>query len=317
MLIPTDFLYGPPIGTESPRGLTALYDRLDKILPGIRMKRRLSALPTQTHQAVADFLGDQGFLNPRVMTMLRTSEIRALSMTESMDEESGLNIGSRDIIKVFNEPNSFTFLTYLSFSGCRVLDMDIMYIQHLPKLAILLLNNTGISNEAVYSLTSLKRTLTHLNLATNPHIDNDAIPALLILKKLSFFSILDTGVDVVGLRRLARVIHDEERIVDVEIPDEGERYLNCIHSKYLVKIQPPLISRPGMCAQASAAALKRNLQAHAEVNPVILAAGTKAEMRDRLEGILKTREADLVLYEMVLGSVKEEEEEEEEEGESD
>lgn len=98
---------------------------------------------------------------------------------------------------------------------------------------------------SVYNLTSLKRTLTHLNLATNPEyvpfpllavafllmlyrsIDNDAIPALLILKKLSFFSILDTSVDVVGLRRLARAIHDEERIIDVEIPDDGERYLNC------------------------------------------------------------------------------------------
>lgn len=170
-MIWVDFLYGPPIGTESPRGLTALYDRLDKMLPGVRMKRRLSALPTQTHQAVADFLGEQGYLNSRVMTMLRTSEIRALSMTDSMDEESGLNIGSRDIIKgrpnffnhehrvdavlVFNQPNSFTFLTYLSFSGCRVLDMDIMYIQHLPKLAILLLNNTGISNEACVGLSMI------------------------------------------------------------------------------------------------------------------------------------------------------------------
>lgn len=54
----------------------------------------------------------------------------------------------RNLLAVFSKPNSFPFLSELSFSGTRISDFDITHIQHLPKLSTLLLNNTGISNEA-------------------------------------------------------------------------------------------------------------------------------------------------------------------------
>ncbi|KAG7444695.1 uncharacterized protein BT62DRAFT_951706 [Guyanagaster necrorhizus] len=294
-----DLLYGPPIGPESPRGLSILIDRLDTLLPGIRLKERLGALQNKSHQGITDYLGEHGLLNSRIISILRTSEIRNLWLGNSLADEDGLNIDGRDVFSVFSKPNSFLFLSFLSLVGTLVHDFDLVHIQRLPRLAALHLSNTGIGNEAVYIIISLKRTLTHLSVATNPDIDNDAIPALLLLSRLSFLSIQDTSIDMAGLRRLAHVINHEGRIIDVEIPETCEHYIDNLHEKYLIDIQPPLIHRASLCSQLSGAALKRNLVAHATCNPTILAAGTKAEMKERLEGILKVREMDILVNAMI------------------
>jgi len=51
----------------------------------------------------------------------------------------------------------------------------------------------------------------------------------------------------------------------------------------------------------SLTALKRNLESHAKVNHNISVGGTKEEMMERLERILKAREGDLVVKEMIWG----------------
>jgi len=70
---------------------------------------------------------------------------------------------------------------------------------------------------------------------------------------------------------------------------------------YLVEIEPPLVSSPDECGALTVAGLKKNLAAHAEKNPAILASGTKTEMVPRLREILKRREMDLVVARMLLG----------------
>ncbi|KAJ6489068.1 hypothetical protein C8R45DRAFT_901995 [Mycena sanguinolenta] len=294
-----DELYGPPIGTESPRGLKPLIERLDSLMPGIRLRERLLKLPDLSHQAITDFLGQNGLFNVRVLTFLRTSEIWRLTMAESMGEEDGLNLAGKDVFPVFSKPHSFLFLTELSFSGTRVQDADIVHIHHLPRLSTLLLHNTGIGNEAVFNLVALKRSLTQLSLATNPHIDDDAIPAIIVLSKLSFLTILDTAIDMPGIRRLAQTIFDEQRVIDIEVPSAAERYIDNLASQYLLSIQPPLIANPDIVPELSAAALKRNLAAHAARNSSIVAAGTKQEMAARLTGLLTMRKADLLVREML------------------
>ncbi|KAJ7239395.1 hypothetical protein B0H12DRAFT_1189995 [Mycena haematopus] len=343
-----DELYGPPIGTESPRGLKPLIERLDSLMPGIRLRERLSKLPDLSHQAITDFLGDNGLLNIRVLTFLRTSEIWRLVMTESMGDEDGLNLAGRDVFPgarrgrpsahpltvvaptVFSKPHSFLFLTELSFGGTPIQDADIVHIHHLPRLVTLLLHNTGIGNEAVFNLVALKRTLLQLSLATNPHIDDDAIPAIIMLSKLSFLTILDTAIDMPGIRRLAQVIYDQQRIIDIEVPSACDRYVESasrrvvpfllfrrssppfypqtdfartadLASQYLIYPKPPLIANPEIVPELSAAALKRNLAAHAACNSTIVAAGTKPEMALRLTTLLETRKADLLVREMLLG----------------
>ncbi|KAJ7690790.1 hypothetical protein B0H14DRAFT_3532173 [Mycena olivaceomarginata] len=244
---------------------------------------------------------------------LRTSEIWRLVMTDSMGDEDGLNLSGKEVFSVFSKPHSFLFLTELSFSATRVQDADIVHIHHLPRLVTLLLNNTGIGNEGVFNLVALKRSLLQLSVATNPHIDDDAIPALVLLSKLSFLTILDTSIDMPGIRRLAKTIYDERRIIDIEIPSECERYIDIrltVHMHIVTQTSPtntsstpppPLIENPSIVPELSVSALKRNLAAHAACNPAVVAAGTKPELALRLKTLLETRQADLLVREMMSG----------------
>ncbi|KAJ7651061.1 hypothetical protein FB45DRAFT_1018418 [Roridomyces roridus] len=294
-----DELFGPRIGAETPRALKSFIQHLDNMMPGIRLRERLSNLPELDHQTIADFLGENGLLNMRVMKILRTSEIWKLTLRESLEDEDGLNLGGKDLMTVFSKPNSFLFLAELSFNGVRVEDFDLFHIQHLPRLITLSLNNTGIGNEAVYLLVSLRRSLLQLSIAVNPHIDDDAIPAIIMLSKLSFLTILDTNIDMPGIRRLAETISEESRIIDIEMPSPCETYINDLESQYLVDPAPPLISNPSVVADLSVAALKRNLYAHAACNGEIVVSGSKLEMAPRLREILETRKMDLLVREMI------------------
>ncbi|KAG5643084.1 hypothetical protein DXG03_001579 [Asterophora parasitica] len=295
-----DELYGPRIGTESPRGLQSFIEVLERVLPGIRLKERLAQLSMLSHQSIVDFLGAHGYLNARVLAIFRTSEIRWITLTESLAKENGLNLCG-DILPIFSRPNSFVFLTELSLRDTCVNDFDLTYIQRLPKLSTLLLDNCTLSNEAVFLLVPLKHTLTQLSIGSNPRINDDAVPALLLLAKLTFLSILDTGIQMHGLRRLARTIYDDDRIIDIEIPIACEDYVDHLQNKYALDPRPPLITDPDACRLLSIEALQRNLAAHAARNSNIIATGGKVEMAERLRNILEMRAADMLVRDMILG----------------
>ena len=53
-------------------------------------------------------------------------------------------------------------------------------------------------------------------MAYNERIDDDAIPALLILRKLNYLSLLDTSVSMAGVRRLALEVDESQRYIEVE-----------------------------------------------------------------------------------------------------
>ncbi|KAF8650024.1 hypothetical protein AX16_005462 [Volvariella volvacea WC 439] len=296
-----DELYGPPVGTESPRGLQSLISRLDSLLPGIRLKDRLCALDPLTHQSIADYLGSNGHLNENVLSILRTSEITSLHLTPSLIDQAGLNVSGPEILAVFGKPNSFLFLSKLNMSGTPLQDYDLKHIHHLPRLSALLLSSTGIGNEGVFHLVSLKRSLTRLSLSKNPMINNDAVPALVLMIKLSYLSIEVTGIDILGLRPLCRSVLTHSRSLTVLLPQACERYILGIGNNYLVNPAPPLITNPDLCTQLSIAALERNLVAHAGVNPSIITTGSRQEMIERLYRILKTRQEDVVVQAVIRG----------------
>ncbi|KAF5334055.1 hypothetical protein D9758_017512 [Tetrapyrgos nigripes] len=324
-----DTLYGPPIGTETPRGFGALAKRLDEMIPGIKLGERLTGLATpsessyrhmqhflagvsmpkhggtsraeRTHQGVVDFLGGEGLLNERILEVFRSSEVRKVVLGSSVADEGGLNMGGRGVFDVLNKPNSFLFLTEIDFGGTKIEDVDLVKVGRLPRLAIVGLDNTGIGNEGVFHLVPLKQTLLQLSVAMNPNVDDEGVPALIMLYKLRKLCIVDTGIGMDGLRKMARVINEEMRAMDVEIPIKCEEYIESIPRQYLLQPQPPLIAIPTLCSRLSAGALKRNLEAHREVNRDILAGGTKEEMKDRLERILKRREVDIVVWGMIFG----------------
>ncbi|KAF9077320.1 hypothetical protein BDP27DRAFT_1312194 [Rhodocollybia butyracea] len=323
-------LYGPVIGTETPRGYASLVQRLDEMMPGIRLGNRLAKLgqpksmentrqyekeKSGPHQAAVDLLGAEGLLNERIINMFRASEVTRLDLGPSLSEEGGLNMAGRAVWDILTRPHSFLFLTELSFNDTPLLNMDLVKLIGLPRLAILGLKNTGIGDEGVFHLTALKLTLTHLYLSNNPGITDDAVPALnlCIASKLCYLGLVGTSIAMPGLRWMASLIHKEERVVDVEIPESCEHYIEGIPNFYLLHPQPPLITSPVLCPKLSAGALQRNLEAHAEVANKhqavagkaapsrIFTGGTKEEMCERLRELLVRREVDLVVWEMVYG----------------
>lgn len=202
---------------------------------------------------------------------------------------------------MFEKPNSFLFLSELSLSGATLQDYDLTNIHHLPRLSRLWISNTGIGNEGIFHLVALKRSLTELDIALNPRVDDDAIPALITLPKLRFVSLFDTSMRMPGFRRLAVALRsrmDRERI-QVEVPRECEEYLENLQRQYMLHPQPPMITDPAACEELSVSALRRNLAEHAVFNASILTDGSKEEMVERLKRILTRREMDLVARDLL------------------
>lgn len=145
---------------------------------------------------------------------------------------------------VFSRPDYYTNLKELVLNGAHLeRDFDLVHIQRLPNLEKLYLEATDIGNEAfdfqflvkfcithslfrVFLLVNLKEKLYFLDLSRNPKINDDAIPAILLLANLAYLSIQATGVDMPGLRRLATAVYTEDRAIDIEIPFKCEKYID-------------------------------------------------------------------------------------------
>jgi len=65
-----------------------------------------------------------------------------------------------------------------------------------------------------------------------------------------------------------------------------------LDKQYLRYPESPLVVDPSVCSTLSESALKRNLKAHASVNPSVIASGTREEMVERLMKILEMRKLD-------------------------
>ncbi|EAU85193.1 hypothetical protein CC1G_06209 [Coprinopsis cinerea okayama7 len=277
--------------------------KVEELLPGLRLRDRfrdiLGGLDTQH---LADILAEDGLITPAILDILRTTSIYSLSLAASLAEEGGLNICGQDMLKILNKPGSFESLTELSLAGSRINDFDLIHIHRLPKLSALHLNQTSVGNEAVFLLVPLKRTLTRLSLTGNPAIDDDCVPALLLLTQLSFLSVLDTSIDMAGLRKLAAAANDGHyESIDIEIPTACEAYIDNLDDMYFLNPRPPLITDPELCTSLTAAALRKNLSAHAAKNRDIVTTGSQTEMAARLAEILRRRQGDLIVARMLRG----------------
>jgi hypothetical protein len=167
----------------------------------------------------------------------------------------------------------------------------------------------------LYHLVALRRTLAYVHIEENPLINDDAIPPLLALSRLQFVSLIDTNIQMPGLRRFALAIREGRRRVDFIMPHQCELYFRRAFSglsdyimtdrlaglqfEYLLEIEPPLITHPHEVGTLTVVMLRKNLAAHAAVNGSIVAGGTKIEMTMRLRALLERREADLVVQDML------------------
>ncbi|KAF8213210.1 hypothetical protein K438DRAFT_2158438, partial [Mycena galopus ATCC 62051] len=200
----------------------------------------------------------------------------------------------------FSTTKGFVYLTVLSLNHSKVEARDLADLKHLPSLQTLSLNETGIGNDSVFSIVKFAPHILHLCIAFNPDISNDVVPALLSLLNLNFLTIVDTSVDMIGIRSLGASMRAESRFIDVEIPHSCVDYLDALKSKYAVNIQRPLIDDPKKVDGLKTAALQRNLAAHGKCNSAILATGTKVEMAKHLKALLEMRKADMLVRELLL-----------------
>lgn len=138
------------------------------------------------------------------------------------------------------------------------------------------------------------------------------------MTKLRFLSLIDTGIGMPGIRRLALHVREAHRRIDMIMPNKCEEYLHStfsflppgllanwfasgLSSQYVIQPEPPLVVDPEACTSLSAASLRRNLAAHAAQNSAIVTGGTKAEMAERLTALLQRREADCAVRAMLWG----------------
>lgn len=136
------------LGSHPPNDTDHLVHHLALAFPGIRLEERLRALKPLTPQTITDFLVDNGHLNTYTLDTLRQSDVERIVIPRSFfDCENGLNLKGNEIFSVFGKPDAFRTLTRLTFSGIRLLDSDIIHFHHLPRLSVLLLDETGITNE--------------------------------------------------------------------------------------------------------------------------------------------------------------------------
>lgn len=144
---------------------------------------------------------------------------------------------------MFAKPNSFLFLNEINLCGTTLRTSDVMNLHHLPRLARLWLKDTSIGNEAcelhltelvsgftvscsIFLLLPLKRCLYELDVCENPAIDDDAVIAFAMLRKLVYLAFAGTSVTMDGVRRLASSLGPRGTDVEIEIPDACEEYLD-------------------------------------------------------------------------------------------
>ncbi|TFK98232.1 hypothetical protein BDV98DRAFT_215537 [Pterulicium gracile] len=231
----------------------------------------------KTHQDIVLLLSDLGLINAPVLILFRASEIRELDLSET-----------NDLAEIFTP----------------ILAIDLAHLTRLPALSSLHLDDTNIGNEAIFILVALSRTLTSLSIASNPLITDACVPALMTFTRLFYLSLEGTGIRMAGLRMLAKWIVDSgeegERGMDIRIPEECEAYLDHMDTQYLVDIphtihDSQLVSSPSRVSDLATPVLLYNLEAHADWNPSIRSGGSRAEMKERLRGVLEVRRSDLVL----------------------
>ncbi|KAF9648954.1 hypothetical protein BDM02DRAFT_3095551, partial [Thelephora ganbajun] len=241
-----------------------------------------------------------GHLSGRILDLFRSSEIQFLDLAPSMLDLEGLNLASRSLLDSFQKPNSFLFVSEISLSDTPLQDFDIVSIHHLPRLSVLWLNNTGIGNEAICHLVSLRRSLTELYIGANPRVNDDVVTPLLMLSKLSRLSLVDTGVSLQGLRRFAVSVDGAVQAYPrIHVSPEWINYLR--KNSYQLEVRPPLIDDPSHCRRLSLAVLKINLSLHTRYDMASLETATKTELAFRLEEFLLIRRADILLREFVFG----------------
>jgi len=104
----------------------------------------------------------------------------------------------------------------------HVSDWEVRLFSRLPRLKRLVLESTGIGDEAMMLIVGLKYSLEHLNIAGNLRVTDVSTACMVKLRMLNFVILKGTNISMEGLRRLAAAFRGGIKLVP---PSACEDYL--------------------------------------------------------------------------------------------
>ncbi|PKK66153.1 hypothetical protein RhiirC2_853078 [Rhizophagus irregularis] len=194
------------------------------------------------------------------------------------------------LVSVFGLPNGFRYLKALKLSNMPIKDS---YFNNFRGLSLneLVIDNTGIGDEALAYLVALKDNLCLLNITGNMKITDDSIFILVLFEKLMVLLLDDTSISMDGVRKFVSMTASIE-LSQISIPSSCRKYLNkrkeiyCVEHKQGMKVDPLEVKF------MSLSEIRRQLMFHYEVNSNINIVGSKEELEELLREILKRRRDD-------------------------
>jgi hypothetical protein len=195
------------------------------------------------------------------------------------------------LVSVFSLPYGFQHLKSLKLSFMPIKDSYFNNLRGLKNLDELVIDSTGIGNEALTHIVALKDNLCLLNITGNKRIDDDSIFILVLFEKLVVLLLDDTSISMDGIRKFVFNTTSID-LSQMSIPSSCRKYLNkrkeiyCVEHKQGMKIDPLEVKF------MSLSETRQQLMFHYKVNNNINIVGSKEELEELLIEILRRRRSD-------------------------
>ncbi|RIA85091.1 hypothetical protein C1645_831299 [Glomus cerebriforme] len=212
------------------------------------------------------------------------------NMSIEIDPNSMQNAANR-LISVFGLPYGFKHLKSLKLSFMPIDDSYFNNLRGLKNLDELVIDNTGIGNEALAHLIALKDNLCLLNITGNKKINDDSIFILVLLKKLVVLLLDATSISMDGIRKFVSKTTSTD-LSQISIPSSCRKYLNKRKEIYCVEHKHGMKGDSLEVKFMSLSEIRRQLMFHYEVNNNINIVGSKEELEETLREILTRRHND-------------------------
>ncbi|KAI9868445.1 MAG: hypothetical protein M1813_005889 [Trichoglossum hirsutum] len=283
-----DFLSGPDSPFESAFDklrlsvITAL-ERLPVAQdhPDLRKVGRL-----KTSEDISKLLSTRGWWIPTLIGNFADSPVATMSLSSSV---GSLNPSCSLTERLFRQ-GKFTHLSSLCITGTPLSHLELTHLRLLPALASLNLASTNLSTLHLLHLATHAASLQDLNISSNPSITDDARVPLSALTALTSLYLRDTSITIPCLRLLVYALPLACRFIT--LPQGCLHYLNTRSRRYCVDIPVGYVQDPRDVPNMTLGNLKKNLELHKAANRDIATGGTKAEVVERLMGVLCGRVAD-------------------------
>ncbi|CAI2169666.1 1956_t:CDS:2 [Funneliformis geosporum] len=262
------------------------------------------------------WLEESGLLNYEVLKEFRAVEaVTSLDLTYTfenlkrditnktfvIDDSLELHIiqNTNRLLSVFGLPNGFQYLKSFKLSFMPIEDSYFNNLRGLKNLDELVIESTGIGNEALCHLVALKSNLTFLNITGNKKIDDDSISILVLFEKLEVLLLNKTSISMDGIRKLISETQSTD-LSQISIPSSCRKYLKRRYEIYCVKHKEGMKVDPSKVQFMSLLEIRQQLMFHYTVNNYINIVGHKEELEETLREILTRRNYDAKVMLLVI-----------------